>query len=715
MKPTVYHTKSGIVIERSVRELSTASAISNIQLGLKSHAGALFASGYEYPGRYSRWDIGFFNPPIELLSFGREVHIKAKNEKGEKMLPWIVEILSDHPHVASAKSDKDPDGMSQWVCQLKDMDPFFPEEERSRQPSLFTLLRQLIQELGSPEDQHLGLFGAFGYDLVFQFDPIQFKHSRQNQCEAKLYLPDAIVVVDRRLEQAYELSYDFSKGEDSTFGSSRQSKTCTSLHPKAGTVSPAPPKGDYAQKVKTVQEGCRRGDYFEVVLSRTLQAPFEGDAVDVFKRIQHRNPSPYEFMLQLENEQLVGASPEMFVRVEGQRVETCPISGTVSRGETPLEDADQIRELLSSDKEEAELTMCTDVDRNDKSRVCKPETVKVLGRRLIELYSKVIHTVDHVEAELRDDMDGLDAFLSHMWAVTLSGSPKKAAMQAIEDLEDSSRGWYGGAVGVLQFNGDINTGITIRTVRLHEGLAHIRVGATLLAASDPDSEERETEIKADAFVKAITQPEQLAAVPSYQARHGQGKKVLFVDHQDSFVHTLAGYVRMTGAEVLTLRSGFPMSYLDDFKPDLVFLSPGPFTPSHFELPQLILELMKRKLPMFGVCLGLQGMVEALGGRLDVLDTPQHGVQALIDHNNSGVFEGLPQPMRASRYHSLFAIEAELPKDFSITARSADGVIMGIQHNSYPMAAVQFHPESIHALRKDAGLQLIDNALKQLLA
>ena len=706
MKPAVYNSTSGIIIDRSLRELTPNFALRQVRQGIRDYAGALFSSGYEYPGRYNRWDIGFFNPPIEITSFGRQVKFGARNAKGQLLLSWIVELFRNHPHIQSSHREE-----SSWTAQLRPMDNFFPEEERSRQPSLFTLLRHLIQQLGHPDDQHLGLYGAFGYDLVFQFDPIVFKHARDHQCEAKLYLPDEIIVVDRRLEMAYELSYDFSKGDSSTVGLSRQSLTCSDIHSVEGKPAPALPKGVYAQKVRQVQEGCRRGDYFEVVLSRTLQAPFKGNSMDVFHRIQKRNPSPYEFIVQLETEQLVGASPEMFVRVEGRRVETCPISGTIARGESPLEDADQIKALLSSDKEEAELTMCTDVDRNDKSRVCKPESVKVLGRRLIELYSKVIHTVDHVEGELRDDMDGLDAFLSHMWAVTLSGSPKKAAMQAIEDLEDSPRGWYGGAIGALLFNGDINTGITIRTVRIKEGIANIRVGATLLAASDPDSEERETELKAEAFVKAVTEPSLVLEEPHYVAQSGRGKKVLFVDHQDSFVHTLAGYVRRTGAEVLTLRSGFPMEYLEKFNPDLVFLSPGPFSPSYFGLPDLIRDLMKRKLPMFGVCLGLQGMVEALGGELGVLDIPQHGVHAMISHQYSSIFEGLPQPMKASRYHSLYAIESKLPAELLITARSADNVIMGIQHKSYPMAAVQFHPESIHALRKDAGLHLIDNVLK----
>ena len=219
--------------------------------------------------------------------------------------------------------------------------------------------------------------------------------------------------------------------------------------------------------------------------------------------MQEANPSPYEFLLQFGDEQLVGASPEMFVRVEGERVETCPISGTARRTNDPLIDAENIRDLLNSRKEESELTMCTDVDRNDKSRVCEPGTVKVIGRRLIETYAGLFHTVDHVEGFLKEGFDSLDAFLSHMWAVTVIGAPKKAASVAVENLEKNARGWYGGAVGVLSLNGDINTGILIRTTYLRDGIATYPAGATLLYDSDPASEEQETRIKATGFFRLL--------------------------------------------------------------------------------------------------------------------------------------------------------------------------------------------------------------------
>src|SRR5207244_8415028 len=159
----------------------------------------------------------------------------------------------------------------------------------------------------------------------------------------------------------------------------------------------------------------------------------------------------------------VGASPEMYVRVTGDRVETCPIAGTIARGEDTLEDAANIATLLGSAKEESELTMCTDVDRNDKSRVCVPGTVRVIGRRQIEMYSRLIHTVNHIEGRLRPGLDALDAFLTHMWAVTVTGAPKAWAMQFIEDHERESRRWYGGAVGMIGLDRGMTPGPPLAT------------------------------------------------------------------------------------------------------------------------------------------------------------------------------------------------------------------------------------------------------------
>lgn len=397
----------------------------------------------------------------------------------------------------------------------------------------------------------------------------------------------------------------------------------------------------------------------------------------------------------------------MYVRVGQGRVETCPISGTVARGTNALTDATQILTLLNSAKDAAELTMCTDVDRNDKARVCEPGSVRVIGRRMIELYSRLIHTVDHVEGRLRHDFDALDAFLTHSWAVTVTGAPKRWAMKFLEDTEHSPRRWYGGAFGRIGFDGGMDTGLTLRTIRMKDGVAFVRAGATLLSDSDPDAEDAECRLKASAFLDAVRGAgPRLSVVESGVRRSGQGsgegKRVLLVDHDDSFVHTLADYFRQTGASVTTLRHTHARAALRNDPPDLLVLSPGPGRPADFDVGGSVQAALDLGVPVFGVCLGLQGMVEHFGATLDRLPEPMHGKASSLRHQGSGLFDGLPQGMRAGRYHSLVARRDSLPPDLRVTAETEDGTVMAIEHRSLPLAAVQFHPKSILTLNGAAG-------------
>ncbi|HVM96886.1 MAG TPA: gamma-glutamyl-gamma-aminobutyrate hydrolase family protein, partial [Candidatus Acidoferrales bacterium] len=217
-----------------------------------------------------------------------------------------------------------------------------------------------------------------------------------------------------------------------------------------------------------------------------------------------------------------------------------------------------------------------------------------------------------------------------------------------------------------------------------------------------------------ALLDAIRRPRTGATVLSAtEDVSGKGKRVLLVDHQDSFVHTLANYFRQTGAEVITLRSGFDYAELDRLKPHLVVLSPGPGTPQDFNVSATIGAALTRQLPMFGVCLGLQGMVEHFGGKLGVLDYPMHGKPSIIRILGGRVFEGLPREITAGRYHSLYGVRDTLPKELQVTAESDDGIVMAIEHATLPLAAVQFHPESILTLADDVGRRLIANVVTKL--
>ncbi len=706
-----YTTRGGLRVHRTVEPIPVPGAVEGLIDALDARRGVLLASSYEYPGRYTRWDIGFVDPPVEITSRGRNFVVRALNDRGRVVLPAIATALDGCDAVIAFEPHTDElDGV------IAEPTRRLPEEERSRHPTVFSALRAIGDLFASDDDPHLGLYGAFGYDLVMQFEPLELHLTRPDELrDLVLYLPDEIVVVDHRREYAARRRYEFETEGGATAGIDRIGVAIPFVGATSVSRSCDHEPGEYAAIVDVAKEAFRRGDLFEVVPSRTFFEPCVVSPSEVFRRLRRRNPSPYGFLMNLgEAEYLVGASPEMYVRVEGDRVETCPIAGTIARGADPIDDAAQIRAILNSEKDESELTMCTDVDRNDKARICVPGSVRVIGRRQIELYSTLIHTVDHVEGRLRPGFDALDAFLTHAWAVTLTGAPKIWAMRFVEEHERSPRVWYGGAVGFMGFNGDLNTGLTIRTVRIIDGVAEVRAGATLLHDSDSAAEEDETTLKAAALLDAIRRPGETRAddapVPD---RVGEGRRVLLVDHQDSFVHTLADYFRQTGAEVVTLRAGFPEDQLDEIAPDLVVLSPGPGAPSDFDVTGTVRALVDRGLPIFGVCLGLQGIVEYFGGELGVLPLPVHGKPSRIRVMGSVIFDGFPQDFVAGRYHSLFAVPESVPAELRVTASSDDGVVMAVEHERLPVWAVQFHPESILTLERRLGHRLIRNVMSAL--
>ena len=713
-----YITNSGVLISRCCEQIKMATALDDILFYLNTQRGGLLTSSYEYPGRYKRWAIGFVNPPLELTTRENVFTVTALNQRGEVLLPLLLERLCLLKELNAVQQKK-----HQITGLIKITQGFFVEEQRSKQPSAFTIIREILHIFSSQEDEHLGLYGAFGYDLVFQFESVTKVQERPlDQRDLLLYLPDELIIVDYYLQQAFCLQYDFETPHGTTHNLPR---TGESINHQGRRLTPqqkcSHQVGEYAEKVKIAHEYFQRGDLFEVVPSQNFFSFCDTLPSKLFTTLKKINPSPYGFIFNLGGEYIIGASPEMFVRVEGKRVETCPISGTITRGKNAIDDADQIRQLLNSYKDEAELTMCTDVDRNDKSRICQPGTVQVIGRRQIELYSHLIHTVDHVEGILRPEFDALDAFLSHTWAVTVTGAPKRAAINFIEQQEHGPRRWYGGAVGYLSFNGDLNTGLILRTIRLKDCIAEVRAGATLLYDSIPQAEEQETITKATALFAAIHQAQESDSelkqcgsqnlsqcVPKSEAE----KHILLIDYEDSFVHTLANYIRQTGAQVTTIRHNFSDTQLKKQRPDLVVLSPGPGKPSDFSISQTIATCMSNHIPIFGVCLGLQSIVESFGGKLGVLNYPQHGKSSriFVTDSESVMFKGLPNSFAVGRYHSLFALQEHLPKVLKVTAISEDNIIMAIEHHSLPIAAVQFHPESIMTLSGEVGLTMIKNVV-----
>jgi anthranilate synthase component 1 len=259
----------------------------------------------------------------------------------------------------------------------------------------------------------------------------------------------------------------------------------------------------HAEMVGKAKEYIKAGDIIQVVLAQRFQAKISASALDVYRSLRSVNPSPYMFLLDFGDFQLVGASPEVHVRCEDRQVEIRPIAGTRWRGKTPEEDDALAKELLRDEKERAEHLMLVDLARNDIGRVCEFGSVKVNEFMVVERYSHVMHIVSNVTGKLQGHRNVYDLMRATFPAGTVSGAPKVHAMQIISELEATQRGPYAGAVGYFSFNGNLDSCITLRTALLKDGTAYVQAGGGIVADSDSSYEFRETVNKAKAMVKAI--------------------------------------------------------------------------------------------------------------------------------------------------------------------------------------------------------------------
>jgi anthranilate synthase component 1 len=271
---------------------------------------------------------------------------------------------------------------------------------------------------------------------------------------------------------------------------------------RIGKFISSPDDETFKKQVARGIQLCNEGELLEIVLSRKLTAPVSGDLLPLYERYKSINPSPYLFYFDFGDETLLGASPEMMLRYENGRATLRPISGSIRRSQDPIEDHQLMMQLLNDPKENSELDMLIDLGRNDLARICQPG-IDIEHYRIVEKYSHVTHTVAQLSGTLQARYSGFDALIASLNAGTLTGAPKFAAMQYIEEIEQHTRGYYGGSIGWLLFNGDVNTAITIRTAHVRDGLLSFSAGATLLYESVPENELRETRIKAGAFMAAV--------------------------------------------------------------------------------------------------------------------------------------------------------------------------------------------------------------------
>ncbi len=461
---------------------------------------------------YGRYSLAVIDPPVLVEGKDDTFYIHALNARGQAILAQKI-TAADLP--CCSHMQRGPQLLTGQVpCERRPV----AEDERLHLNNISQVIRNLLHAFRC-DDRFLGLYGAFAYDFVRLFEPLPDRLPPIPTQDFRLFMPDMLLSYDHMRERAVFYLYDFLNSPKSVATLLRE--RLDDLPAPAAAASQNPPprprpamvsdtgRDAFVLAVDNAREQMRLGEFFEVVLSHSFKGHYNRSPIELYRRFREINPSPYQFYVDYGDEALVGASPEMFVRVENGLVQQRPISGTMPRGTDSLADYHNMMRLLNSEKEKSELDMLIDLARNDVSRVCEPG-VTVSDYRYVEKYSRVMHTVAQVEGRLAQGWTAFDAFLASLNAGTLTGAPKAAAMTYIALHENSRRGYYGGNVGYLTFSGQLDTGIIIRTAHLvrrgEEDESYdvsVRAGATLLYDSEPTAEYAETEAKARALLEAL--------------------------------------------------------------------------------------------------------------------------------------------------------------------------------------------------------------------
>jgi anthranilate synthase component I len=349
----------------------------------------------------------------------------------------------------------------------------------------------VLGDLGTSSDG-ADTAGFMLFDTVLAFDHVQHRI---------LIIANARITPDEDLESLYQFAcakIAFLERELDRALSQRPAKTTGEVELRSNYT-----RDEFEAHVRTAKEYIAAGEIYQVVLSQRLEATVGAEPFTVYRALRYVNPSPYMFFIRMGGVSVVGSSPEMLVRVEGSLVETHPIAGTRRRGRNDEEDMRLAEELKRNEKERAEHVMLVDLGRNDVGRVCEYGSVRVPQFMGLERFSHVMHLTSVVEGRLASDRDRFDALVSCFPAGTVSGAPKVRAMQIINELEPSGRGLYAGAVGYLDFAGNLDFCIAIRTVIMSGGNAYIQAGAGIVMDSNPTAEYEETRDKARALIRAL--------------------------------------------------------------------------------------------------------------------------------------------------------------------------------------------------------------------
>ncbi len=358
-----------------------------------------------------------------------------------------------------------------------------------------------------------GLVGFFSYDTIRLIEN-KLKDSKKPKLdydEISLMISDEIIVYDNYDKRLFIIVNDFEKNEKNAYIRIEeilkkiQSPYTEKEQPKKNNIKfvSSVSKENYLKNVEIIKDYILEGDVMQVVYGQEFSSPFTGSPVSLYKALRKLNPSPYMYFLKIDDLHIVGASPEILVRLQNNQVTVRPIAGTVKRGKTDAEDKELSEKLRNDEKEIAEHLMLIDLGRNDVGRIAKTGSVKTTDQMVIEKYSHVMHLVSNVIGDLKENQSAIDVLKATLPAGTLSGAPKVRAMEIIDELEPDRRGIYGGAIGYLSWTGNMDTAIAIRTAVIKNDIIKVRAGGGIVHDSDPESEYQESLNKAQSIFNAI--------------------------------------------------------------------------------------------------------------------------------------------------------------------------------------------------------------------
>lgn len=439
---------------------------------------------------YGTKAVAITNPGIQLTGKGDRFELRALNRAGMNALDTIAGRFSAEGVEINCLEDRIQGKITRSRLHL-------PEHLRIRQPGLGSVIRELLS-IFNVNDPDAGLYGAFAYDYVRQGEKIGNRFSSQGGPDVNLLLPLEVVVFDEIKERAVRKTYGFGKGDVSP------ELSVLSFGNYVGKSEVDLTDSEYMERVEKIIREIAAGEMIQAVLSRADKVGLAEHPFESYKRLAGTNPSPYCFFYNMGgDEALFGASPEMHIRVNDRYVEIRPLAGTLrrNRNDSGVDEFYDKQGFLDDKKESSEHVMLVDLARNDLSRFAKGVTV-VRFKDIVE-FPNLYHIGSSIRGRLREGFDSIDAILSTLPQGTLSGAPKVRAMQEIEELEGSRRGYYGGCVGVIGFNGDCNTAITIRSVYTSGGYGFARSGAGVVLRSTPEGELNEIKLKNGNQMRAL--------------------------------------------------------------------------------------------------------------------------------------------------------------------------------------------------------------------